>query len=180
MRKLVVSTFTTLDGVMDEGMETWHFPYFDDGMGAVARELLFAADTILCGRQTYESFAGAWPSEEGEFADRINSLPKLVVSTTLEEPLEWNNSKLLEGDVVEEVRKLKEQPGENILIYGSGRLADTLRQANLVDEHRLWIHPYVWGKGTRLLAGGTEAKIGKLADVTQTPSGVAILTYVAD
>ena len=110
---------------------------------------------------TYEGFAAAWPSatdEEG-FADRMNSLPKIVVSTTLEEPLEWNNSRLMKWNVAEEVSRLKQQPSQDILIYGSGELVNTLMQHDLIDEFRIMVYPVVLGSGERLFGDGINTTL---------------------
>lgn len=128
MRKLVESTFVSLDGVIADTIpstapkaspEKWGSPYWDDEHAAYAHKLLFESDALLLGRATFEGFAAAWPPRSGEFADRVNSLPKYVASRTLEEPLEWNAT-LIKGDPVEEVAGLKQQSGLNILKYGTG------------------------------------------------------------
>jgi len=140
-------------------------------------DCLFASDALLLGRVTYEGFAASWPSvtDEQGFADRMNSLPKYVASTTLEEPLEWNAT-LLRGDPVEEVGKLKQQSGQDILIYGSGELVRTLLPHNLIDVLRLMIHPVHLGWGRHLLDGGERFGL-KLADSHVTEKGVVTLTY---
>src|SRR5437868_9157557 len=147
MRKVVVSMSLSVDGVMEDpgGAEKfehggWTIPYWDDEIGKFKFEELFASDALLLGRVTYQGFAAAWPSQADEagFADRMNSLPKYVVSTTLEE-LEWNNSRLIKGNVAEEVAKLKQQPGQAILIAGSATLIHTLMQHDLIDEYRLLV-----------------------------------------
>lgn len=142
MRKVIVSMFVTLDGVMEDpgGAEKfkhggWTLPYWDEEIGKFKFAELFASDALLLGRVTYQGFADAWPSrtDEAGFADRMNSLPKFVVSTTLEE-VGWNNSRLIKGNIAEEVSKLKQQPGQDILIAGSGELVHTLMQHDLIDE----------------------------------------------
>ena len=173
MSKLVVSTYVTLDGVIDSPQE-WSLKYFDKEAEAFASEQLFAADALLLGRETYEGFVQAWPPRGGEFADRMNRMPKYVASTTLDEPLEWN-AKLITGDLIEEVSRIKRD--ESLLTYGSGRLARTLLEHGLIDEHRLWVTPVVWGSGARLLEGATETKVGELIDAQTIPSGQTILTY---
>src|SRR5512146_557480 len=141
MRRLVVSEFVTLDGVMQDpgGVGEierggWSMPYWHEEIGKVKFDQLFASDALLLGRVTYEGFASAWPDQTDEqgFADRINSLPKYVVSTTLQEAT-WNNSTLILGNVPEEVTRLKQQPGQDILIYGSADLTRTLMQHDLID-----------------------------------------------
>jgi len=142
---------------------------------------LAAADGLLLGRVTYEGFAAAWPQMEeqtGEYGAWMNGYPKYVVSRTLDEPLEWNNSTLIKGDVAEEVSRLKRQHGKDILVFGSGQLARTLMEHNLVDEYRLMVIPVVVGKGKRLFGDTNEAKAMKLVDTKLVgPDGVLILTY---
>ncbi len=179
MRKLVVSTYVTLDGVM-EGPDKWmggiHFQLWNDEMTKYAGDLLFASDALLLGRVTYQGFAEAWPSRDGEFADRMNNLPKYVVSTTLAEAA-WNNSRLIKGNVADEVAKLKQEPGQNILMYGSAGLMDTLMQHGLIDEYRIWVDPIVVGGGKRLFRDGVDARAMKLVDATTFSTGVVILSY---
>lgn len=175
MRRIIVSTYVTLDGVI-EAPQKWSLTYFDEEAAKFASEQLFAADALLIGRETYESFAEAWPSRTGDFADKINSMAKSVVSTTLEEPLGWDNSTLIKGDVIEEVAKLKQQPGQDILIYGTGRLANTLLQNGLIDEHRLWVVPVIWGSGRRIFEG-MDTTLLELIDTKTLPSGTVILTH---
>ena len=143
MRKVVVSEFVSLDGVM-EAPDKWHFPYWSDEMGQEIEAAMGQADAM-----TYQGFATAWPSmtDEAGFADRMNILPKFVVSTTLEEPLEWNNSTLIKENVAEEVSRLKQQPGRDILIHGSADLVHTLMQHDLIDEYRIMVNPVVVGSG---------------------------------
>lgn len=175
MRRIIVSTFVTLDGVI-ESPQKWSFKYFDEEAAKFAREQLFAADALLLGRETYQGFAEAWPSRSDDFADRINSMAKYVVSTTLEEPLEWTNSTLIKGNVIEEVSKLKQQPGQDILIYGTGRLAHTLLQHSLIDEHRLWVIPVIWGSGKRIF-DGLDTTTLELVEAKTLPSGTVILSH---
>lgn len=191
MRKVIVSTFVTLDGVMqapggsDEdrsgGFEHggWQMPYFDDVAGKAISEGMAAAGGFLLGRTTYEIFAAYWPNApEGDpIADTMNGLPKYVASTTLQEPLEWRNSTLLKGDVADEVAKLREQPGKDLLVIGSGGLAQTLMDHGLVDEYQLMIHPLVLGSGKRLFRDGGRTNALRLVDVTTTGTGVLIATY---
>ncbi len=135
MRKVIASEFVSLDGVM-ESPEQWHFPYFNDEMGAAMAQ----ADAMLMGRVLYEEWAAYWPHqdpEENPVAARMNGIEKHVVSTTLKEPLEWNNSTLINGDVAEEITKLKQLPGKDISISGSGALVRSLLQDDLLDELRL-------------------------------------------
>lgn len=174
MRKVIVAEYVSLDGMMDN--PAWTGPYFNDELQTFQLDLLMASDTLLLGRLTYEGFAGAWPTmtDENGFADRMNSLPKFVASTTLEKA-EWNAS-LIKGDIGDEVAKLKEQPGQNILIYGSGELVQTLMQHKLIDEYRLMVFPVVLGKGKRFFKDGTDTAL-TLVDTKTTNSGVTMLTY---
>lgn len=184
MRKLIEATFVTLDGVISDTVpstaphaspEKWGAPYWDDEHAGYARDLLFASDALLLGRVTYEGFVQSWPSRTGDFADRINSLPKYVASRTLEGPLKWNAT-LIEGDVADEVARLKQQPGENILKYGTGELDRTLLQRNLVDEFHFWMFPVAIGSGRRLFNGIDTTHL-KLVDTTRFGSGIVVLTY---
>lgn len=176
MRKLVVTEFLTLDGVM-EGPDTWPGQYWTDGITRFKFDELFGSDAMLLGRITYEGFAQAWPSEKDEqgFADRMNGLPKYVVSTTLEKA-EWNNSTLIKENVVEEVARLKQQPGQDILIHGSAELADSLLKAGLIDEYHLLVYPLVLGSGKRLFKEGSPKGL-KLVDTQTFDSGVVALIY---
>jgi dihydrofolate reductase len=176
MRKLVESTFVTLDGVISAPQE-WGPPYWDDEHANYARQLLFAADALLLGRVTYEGFVQAWPSRTGETADRINSIPKYVASNTLEEAT-WNAT-ILEGDVAEEVAKLKQEAGQNILKFGTGELDRTLMAHNLVDEFHFWLFPVAVGAGRRLFEGIDLTHL-KLADTTTFSSGIVVLTYAPE
>jgi dihydrofolate reductase len=180
MRKLIVSEFISLDGVMEdpggaEGFERggWTSPYWNDELEAYKRDELFSADGLLLGRVTYEAFAAAWPDashEAGEYADRMNSLPKYAVSTTLTD-LTWNNSHVLEGDLEKQVRNLKEQPGQDLLVFGSGQLVRALIRLDLVDELRLQVYPVAVGRGQRLF--------GETDDIsTFEPEGATLLGSV--
>ncbi|TMK21514.1 MAG: dihydrofolate reductase [Actinobacteria bacterium] len=190
MRKLIVSEFLTLDGVMqapggpDEDREGgfahggWQMPYVDEERGAAILEGFAAADGLLLGRKTYEIFAGYWPSapEDNPVAGTMNDFAKYVVSRTLEEPLAWKNSTLVKGDIAEAVTGLKRPPGKDILVIGSGDLAQTLMQRDLIDEYRLMIHPLILGSGKRLFRDGNPTKVLKVAD-SKTIGGVLLLTY---
>ena len=176
MRKIIVTEFVTLDGVT-EAPEKWSFPFWNEEIGKFKHDELFASDALLLGRVTYQGFAAAWPSrtdEEG-YADRINSLPKFVVSTTLEK-VGWNNSRLIKGNVADEVSRLKQQPGQDIVIHGSGTLVHTLMQHNLIDEHRLLVYPVVLGSGKRLFKDGSSATL-KLVETKAFSSGAVLLRY---
>jgi dihydrofolate reductase len=186
MRRVIVSEFLSLDGVMqapgntDEGFQYggWQRPYFDDVMGAVVDKGLKAAGGLLLGRRTYDHFAGYWPSApEEQEPELMNDLPKFVASTTLKEPLAWSNSALLKGDVAGEVAELKERSGGDLLVYGSGELAQTLMRHNLVDEYRLMVHPVVLGTGKRLFRDDGSRRLLRLVDSTTSGTGVLLLTY---
>jgi dihydrofolate reductase len=174
MRKLVESTFVTLDGVISDP-QVWGSPYWDDEHAGYARKLLFAADALLLGRSTYEGFAQAWPLRSGdEYTDRINAMPKHVASRTLSEPT-WNAT-LIEGDVAEEVLALKKQAGAGILKFGTGELDRTLIANGLVDELHLWIFPVLAGRGRRLIEG-IETTHLRLVETTPFSSGIVVNTY---
>jgi len=178
MRKLIVTEFLTLDGVMEE--PAWTAPYWNDEIAKFKFDELFGSDTLLLGRVTYQGFAAAWPSRTDEqgFADRMNSLPKFVVSTTLEK-VEWNNSRLIKENIPEEVSRLKQQPGQNILIYGSGDLVQTLMQSDLIDEYWLLVYPIVLGSGKRLFQDGSKTTLS-LKETKTFSSGVVVLCYQPD
>jgi dihydrofolate reductase len=178
MRKIVVAEFLSLDNVMEE--PAWTAPYWNDQIAKYKYNELFSSDALLLGRVTYQGFAEAWPSrtdEEG-FADRMNGLPKYVVSTSLAEA-SWNNSHIIRSQIPEEVSKLKQQSGMNILVYGSGALVETLMKRNLVDEYRLLVYPVVLGKGAHFFKEGTAAAL-KLAETQSFSSGVTALIYTPD
>jgi dihydrofolate reductase len=176
MRKVVVTEYVSLDGVMDEP-GTWSFPFFNDEAAKFKYDELFASDALLLGRVTYQGFAAAWPTmtDTGDFGERMNGMPKYVASRTLD-TVEWNAS-LLKGDVAEEVAKLKQQPGQDILVAGSGELVHTLMQHDLIDEYRLMLHPIVLGSGKRLFREGSDTKTLRLVDTKPFSSGVVVLTY---
>ncbi len=181
MRKIIVSEFLTLDGVM-EASEQWQPPYFSDDVAEEIRAEIHAADGSLLGRVTYEIFAAYWPLQtHNEFgiADKLNSEKKFVVSSTLEKA-EWNNSTLIKGNVAEEVRKLKQQPGGDIRVVGSATLVQSLMQANLIDEYWLLVHPLVLGRGKRLFRDGIETTPLKLVEAKAFRSGVVLLCYQPD
>ncbi len=185
MRKIIVSEYVTLDGVMEDpgGGEKsehggWSFQFWNEEAAKYKFNELFASDALLLGRVTYQGFAKAWPSmkDEAGFADRMNSIPKYVVSTTLEK-VEWNNSTLIKGNIAEEVAKLKQQPGQDILVAGIAELVHTLMQDDLIDEYRLMIHPVVLGGGKRLFREGTDKKALRLTDTRTFSSGIVVLSY---
>jgi len=178
MRRLIVSEFISLDGVVEDPRWTFQFP--SDDRDQYKFDELAASDALLLGRVTYEGFAAAWPQMEeqtGEYGAWMNGYPKHVVSTTLEEPLEWNNSTLVEGDVAEEVSRLKDQPGKDILVFGSGDLVNTLMRHDLIDEYRLMVFPVVVGSGKRLFDEGGDTKFLKLVGTQTFDSGAIVLTY---
>lgn len=184
MGKVVVSEFVSLDGVIEDpgGAEKfehggWTIPYWSDDIGAFKFDELMTSDALLLGRVTYEGFAAAWPgqADEAGFADRMNNLPKYVVSTTLDKA-DWNNSTIISGNVAEEVASLKEQPGQDILINGSGKLIQSLMPDNLIDEYRLLVYPIVLGSGKRLFQGGLDTTL-KLVESRAFDSGVILLRY---
>jgi dihydrofolate reductase len=185
MARIVVTEFVSLDGVMEDpgGAEDykyggWTFQ-FDRGEGDKFKmDEALDAEALLLGRVTYEGFAKAWPSREGEFADKFNSMPKYVVSSTLDKA-EWNNSTVLRGDVVEEVSKLRRAPGGNIVVHGSRRLAQTLIEHDLADELRLMVFPVVLGTGKRLFGDTSDIKRLRLTDSKLVGDGIAILIYEA-
>ena len=181
MSKIKVSTFLTLDGVMQapgDGGEFerggWQLEFFDEGAGAIAKEGLFAADALLLGRVTYEHFAAAWPgmTDEEGFAERMNSIPKFVASTTLADT-EWNATVI--RHLAAEVPRLREQ--HDLLVMGSGRLVYALRENDLVDEYEIWIHPILLGAGKRLFEESAEATTLALTATKTTDRGVTVLTY---
>jgi dihydrofolate reductase len=184
MGRIVITEFVSLDGVMEdpggaEGFEHggWTFK-FDRGAEGDKFKLDEAldAEAQLLGRVTFAGFAAAWPSMQGPFAEKFNSMPKYVVSSTLEDPA-WNNSTVLSGDVVEEVSKLKEAVDGDILVSGSAQLAQTLIANDLVDELRLMVFPLVLGKGKRLFGDTSDKKRLRLVDSQTVGEGVSILVY---
>lgn len=179
MGRIVVSQFITLDGVIEAPHE-WSFPYWNDEIGKFKFEELFASDGLLLGRETYEGFAAAWPdrTDEQGYADRINNMPKHVISTTLENAT-WNNSHITAANVVDEIARLRQGPGRDILVFGSGELVDTLIHNNLVDEYRLLVYPVFLGRGIRLFRDGNEAKL-KLVESKPFGTGVVLMRYEPD
>ncbi len=179
MRKLVVTQFVTLDGVMEDPHK-WSFPYWNDEIAKIKYDEMFASDAQLLGRVTYQGFAAAWPSRTDEqgFADRLNSLPKYVVSTTLEKA-EWNNSHLIKENIPEEISRLKQQPGQDILVHGSRTLVQTLIQHDLIDQYNLLVYPIVLGNGKRLFKDGSKANL-KLVETKTFSTGVILARYQPD
>jgi len=186
MGKIVISENVSLDGVIqdptgeegfrlggwfgqigDKDREAWAKVELDEALGTEA---------LLLGRRSYEYFAARWASRSGEWADRLNGLPKYVVSSTLEDP-DWNNSTVLKGDVVNEVSKLKQEVSGDIVVYASGQLVHTLLEHDLVDELRLMIYPFVLGAGERLFGETSDKKPMRLVDTRTVGDGLAFLTY---
>jgi dihydrofolate reductase len=178
VRKVIASEFVSLDGVMEE--PGWTLQFSSEEQEKFKFDELAASDALLLGRVTYEGFAAAWPQMEeqtGEYGAWMNGYPKYVASTTLEEPLEWNNSNLIQGNVAEEVSRLKQQPGKDILIFGSGDLVNMLMQHGLIDEYRIMVFPVVLGSGKRLFGDGSDTKVLELVETKTFSSGVVVLTY---
>jgi dihydrofolate reductase len=184
MGRIVVTEFVSLDGVVEDpgGSENfkyggWSFEFSrgDEGDKFKLDEAL-GADALLLGRVTYEGFADAWPSRTGEFADKFNSMPKYVVSSTIDKA-DWTNSTVLEGDLAEEVSKVKEAHDGNIVVHGSAQLVQALLEEDLVDELRLMVFPVVLGSGKRLFGETSDKKPLRLADSKTVGDGVAILVY---
>jgi dihydrofolate reductase len=182
--RIVVTEFVSLDGVMEDPGGSESFRYggwsFDFGRGEEGDKFkldeALTAEALLLGRVTYEGFAAAWPSRDGEFADKFNAMPKYVVSSTLVDP-EWTNTTVLSGDVVEEAAKLRQELDGEAVVHGSARLVQTLVEHDLVDELRLMMFPVVLGSGKRLFGDTSERKRLRLVDTRMVGDGVAILVY---
>jgi dihydrofolate reductase len=182
MRRVVVTEFVSLDGVIEEPRWTFQFDRGKEGDQFKIDEL-FGSEALLLGRVTYQGFAAAWPAMDGdEFGKRMNSIQKYVVSATLTDAeASWTNTKVLRGDVVAEVAALKSDAGGDLLVEGSAQLVHTLTQHGLVDEYRLMVFPILLGGGKRLFPDGMpEAANLTLADTKTTGSGVLMLTYHPD
>src|SRR5438105_2730059 len=184
MGRIVVTEFVSLDGVMEDpggsenfGQGGWSFKISRGDEGDKFKlDETFESDALLLGRVTYEGFAEAWPSREGEFADRFNEMPKYVVSSKLTDPA-WNNTTVLTGSVPDEVAKLKEQHDGDVVVHGSAQLAQTLLEDDLVDELRLMVFPVVLGKGKRLFGETSDKKRLQLQSSRAVGDGVLILVY---
>ena len=184
MGKIVVTEFVSLDGVIEDPGGSEDFKYggwtFEIERGEEGDKFkldeTMAAEALLLGRVTYEGFAAAWPGREGEFADKFNNMPKYVVSSTLKDP-EWANSTVLDGDLAEEVSKLKQEVDGDIVVHGSAQLVQALVEHGLVDELRLMVFPVVLGAGKRLFGETSDKQRLRLADSKTVGDGVAILTY---
>jgi dihydrofolate reductase len=184
MAKIIVTEFVSLDGVMEDpggaegfkhGGWTFEIPRGEEGDQFKLDETM-ESDALLLGRVTYEGFAAAWPTREGGFADKFNTMPKYVVSATLG-AADWNNSTVLEGDAVEAVRKLREEQDGNIVVHGSATLVQALLENDLVDELRLMVFPVVLGAGRRLFGETSDKKRLELVESRIVGDGVAILIY---
>jgi dihydrofolate reductase len=179
VRKIVAAEFLSLDGVM-ESPDQWHFDYFNDEMGQAVGEGFAASDALLMGRVLYEEWSAYWPNqnpEENPVAATMNGVRKYVVSTTLEGPLEWNNTSLIGENVAEELSELKRQSGKDIVISGSGALVRSLLDDGLIDELKLMVHPVVVGSGKRLFEDGEKQTALELVDSRTFATGVVYLTY---
>jgi dihydrofolate reductase len=178
MRKIIVEAEVSLDGAMGgEKMDFWKqvFQFHSPDVEAYLNALLFMPDALLMGKKTYTSFAQVWPTREGKDADRMNSMPKYVASRTLKEPLQWN-ARLIKGDVAEEIKKLKQEPGKGLVQYGVGELTHTMLEAGLVDEFRLLVFPFAFGAGPRIFEHMGVHTL-KLLDTQTFNSGVVALHY---
>jgi dihydrofolate reductase len=175
--RLVATEYLSLDGVFEEPGH-WSGPFFNDEAAQFKWSELQAADALLLGRKTYEGFAAAWPSftDEAGFADKMNSMPKYVVSATLDRA-DWAGSRLVTGDIAQEVRTLKQEPGQDLLLAGSAQLFNALKQENLIDLYRLMLYPIILGKGERLFADGVDDTALRLTDTKTFGSGVLVLEY---
>jgi dihydrofolate reductase len=180
MRKITGAFFISLDGVV-EAPEKWHFPYFNDEMGEAIGTAMTEADALMMGRVLYQEWSAFWPSQSQDdpFAAFINNTRKYVVSTTLD-TVEWNNSVLINGDVMTEIASLKQQPGKNIAMSGSGTLVRSLLDNDLLDELHLMVHPIVVGNGKRLFPDGSKQHPLKLAEARTFSTGVVYLIYQRD
>ncbi len=178
-RTLAATMFMSLDGVV-ESPDKWSFPFWSDETQKFKLDEVRSTDALLLGRVTYEGFAAAWPGRKDSdgFADRFNSIPKFVASRTLRK-LEWNNSHLIKGDLATEVSKLKQQPGQDIVIHGSPTLIQSLLPHDLIDEFRLLVYPLVLGRGRRLFDEGSQASLN-LVESEAFSKGVAKLVYRRD
>jgi dihydrofolate reductase len=183
MRKIINSTYITLDGVI-EAPHLW--PSLgrpsDERADQIQTDLLLSCDALVMGRRTYDGFAPVWPTRSGDpVSDQINAMPKYVVSTTLKDP-EWANTSVIEGDVAGELAELKQAPGKDIVQYGFGPVSRLMLEHGLLDELRLWIHPLILGSGrpSDLLFGEAPAVGFRLTDSTTLSNGIVILTYHTD
>jgi dihydrofolate reductase len=181
VRKLINSTYVTLDGVIQDPQDWPSLGSFSERGDQIQTDLLLGCDLQIMGRRTYEAFAAAWPTRSGDpFSDRINTMPKYVFSSRVKDPT-WENTTVIAGDPVKAIREIKEQDGRDIIHYGFGRLAHMLMAHGLLDELRLWLHPFFVGHGgadALIYSDGTHARL-KLADSVTLESGIMILIYRA-
>ncbi len=175
--RLVATEYLSLDGVFEEPGH-WSGPWFNEEAGQFKWAELQASDALLLGRNTYNGFAAAWPTmpNTGEFGEKMNSMPKYVVSSTLEK-VEWTGSKLIKGNVSGEIEKVKKQPGGDLLLSGSGQLFNAMMRENLIDLYRFMVHPVVLGKGRRLFEDGGEQRKLKLTETKRFATGIIVLEY---
>ena len=181
MRKIIVEAEVSLDGAMGgENLDFWQqiFPFHSADVTEYLNDLLFMPDALLMGQKTYTFFAQVWPTRQGKMADRINSMPKYVASRTLKGPLQWNAT-LIQGDVAEEIRKLKQESGTSLLQYGVGELTHTMLEAGLVDEFRLLVFPFSFGEGPRIFEHMGVNTL-KLLETKTFSSGIIVLFYQPD
>ena len=183
MARIINSTYITLDGVI-EGPHLW--PSLDrpgdERGGQIQTDLLLSCDAVLMGRHTYDGFAPAWSARSGDpYSDRINAMPKYVVSTTLEDP-DWHNTRVIDGDVAARIRQLKQESTQDIVQYGYGPVTRLMLEDGLLDELRLWVHPLILGRGSPsdLMFGESPAVGFHLTDATPLNSGIVILSYRTD
>ena len=174
MRQVVVTEFLSLDGVMEA--PAWTSKYWNGEIAKFKGEESAAGDALLLGRVTYQGFAAAWPESKDEGAEYFNSVRKYVVSRTLAGPLEWNNSTLIDGDIVPAITELKRQDGKDIVVHGSATLVQTLMEHDLVDRYRLLVYPVVVGQGKRLFGEGIPATL-RLLESQAFSSGVVAVVY---
>lgn len=196
MRKIVVTEFLSIDGVMEDPQE-WHFPFFDDNAAKLKLDEVMETGALVLGRITWEGFAAAWPGlgrdmarepeptdalVENIFTDRFNWMPKYVVSDSLNvSDTVWNNTHLIRGnDLMERLTALKQEDGKHLYIHGSGKLVSSLVPTGLIDEYHLMVHPVIVGKGQRLFENGLPTTSMKLAGVTSCEKGIVVLAYVRD
>ena len=175
--RLVATEYLSLDGVFEEPGQ-WSRPWFDAEAGQFKWAELQSSDALLLGRNTYEGFAAAWPTMPGtgEFGEKMNTMTKYVVSSTLNK-VEWPGSKLVKGDLAAEIRRLKREPGHDLLLSGSAQLFNALMKENLIDLYRFMLHPIVLGTGKRLFAEGNDTRVLELAETKRFSAGIVIMEY---